>query len=280
MPYELGRTLTWGLKVYDATGALADLGGGNPTATITKPDATTASGSVTKTATGVYQATYVGGALGRWRCDWTGSGANSGGLPYSDHADVVDLTRAIIPLGDARAALNLTAGNTADDDEIRGVIACVTVLVEHVVGPVLPKTATIVRSGRGKCGIPLDERPASITSVKEDGVTLPASGYCVEDGVLWRGSSSLAGAWSNATANNVEITYAAGSAIVPPNVIDAARDILQHLWSSSQQVARPAFGAPAEVDVATAPVLGWAVPRVALEKLAPSAGGNYNVGLA
>ena len=49
--YEVGQTATVALKVYDATGALADLGGGNPTCTVTKPDGTTTAATVTKNST-------------------------------------------------------------------------------------------------------------------------------------------------------------------------------------------------------------------------------------
>ena len=59
--YIVGQTLVFGFKT-NSTGALVDVGTG-PTCTVTKPDGTTTSGSVTKVSTGTYTATALATAL-------------------------------------------------------------------------------------------------------------------------------------------------------------------------------------------------------------------------
>jgi hypothetical protein len=265
--YELGQTLTFGLKTYDAAGAPADVGN-LPSATLTKPDGTTAVGNVTKTTTGTYTALATATALGRWSCVWSGSGVNSGGLPYTDVADVLDMSRLIISLGDARAALNIPAAITVNDDELRGYCAAATVVVEDLIGPVLPATQVERRSGSGRYALPLFQYPSAVTSVIEDGVTLTASDYALDEaGVLWRGSHMGAGTWSSNGVRNVVVTYTVGAATIPPNVLNAARELVKFWYSSSQQGTRPQLqpDAPAYPMVA-----GFAVPNAVADKLAPS----------
>ena len=63
--YSVGQTAYSVLRVYSSGTTLADLGGGDATCTVTKPDGTTTSASVTKTATGIYQAQLTTTQAGR-----------------------------------------------------------------------------------------------------------------------------------------------------------------------------------------------------------------------
>lgn len=267
--YEVGQTLVFGLKVYDAANALADVGTG-PTATVTKPDGTTASASVTKVTTGTYTATYTASAAGRWRCVWAGSGANSGGLPYTDVADVWPADpRLIISLADARAALNVATSSVVNDDELRQFVVGAGIVVDHLVGTVLTQTQVEYRSGGGKAGIGLYQHPQSITSVVEDGTTLAAGDYCFDEaGILWRGSQPGAGAWSSSGVRNVVITMVAGTAVVTENIRLAAAHLVRHWWTQSQQSYRPYMGGVDEPM--TTMVAGYAVPNFVVDLLAPS----------
>lgn len=271
MPIIVGQTITFGLHTYDSIGALADLGGGLPTAAITRPDGVAASGSVSHDGTGAYAATVTASLAGRWSVVWTGSGTNSGGLPYVDVADVWPLDpRYIISLGDAREALNLAATNTANDSELLLYIAAATDIIEDLCGPILVATRTEMVSGRGRMAIPLPDVPTAITEVKEDGVALASTGWCWdESGLLWRGSFEGAGYWSAASPRNVEIAYTVGESEIPANVLLAARELVKHMYST-QQSPRPAFGAPADLSAAAwTPGAGFAVPNAVLEKLKP-----------
>lgn len=271
--FDLGQTVTWGLKTYSAAGALADVGTG-PTATVHLPDGTTASAVVVKTATGTYTASLTSTQAGRHRVVWAGSGANSGGLPYSDHADVWPADpRLVISLADARAALNLASSNTTSDDEVRLYIAAAAEIIEDIAGPVLSASVTETHSGSGKFGLPLWKRAAAVTGVTEDGDTLAATDYAYDEvaGVLWRGSQPGAGFWSDTSPGNVVVTMTVGASAVPPNVVLAARELVRHLYAIGQQPWRAPYGGGLE-DVATITTpSGYAVPARVVDLLKPQA---------
>ncbi len=271
--FEVGQTITWGLKTYDSAGALGDVGTG-PTATVTKPDGTTTSAVVTKTATGTYSATYTASAVGRWLCRWSGSGLNAGGLPYTDLAIVGDYSRLIIPLGEARAALNLPAGQVANDDEVRNVVAAATEVIEDIVGPVAGDTVTDTFSGRWRYALPLTRMATGITEVTEDGVTLdPLVDYALDEhGMLHRGTSIGSMAWSGSGIANVVVEYTVGRTITPASVLEAARDLVRHLYGR-QQSGRPMLGSLADPGMVTTPS-GFAVPNAVLELCKPHRAGR------
>lgn len=93
--YQLGQTIYWSLRVTSDGTTSADLGGGNPTATVTLPNGTTAAALVTKTSTGNYTAALLSTQVGRHPITWTGSGANSSGLPYTDSEVLVQAGSAL-----------------------------------------------------------------------------------------------------------------------------------------------------------------------------------------
>lgn len=270
LTYTLGQTLAFGLKTYDATGALADIGTG-PTATITLPDATTASGSVSKTATGAYTATATATLAGRYRITWAGSGANSGGLPYVDVADVWPADpRLIISLAEARAALDVPTATLTNDDELRGYIAAATIVIENIVGTVLSRTVSETHSGAGRPFLALRQYPTAITSVTENAVTLGSTAYAFDEaGLLWRGSQPNAGVWSAASPRNVVVTYTAGASSVPDNIIKAAANLVRHWWNQGLQQGYYVAGEPDTVAGATT-IAGYAVPNFVVDMLKPS----------
>jgi hypothetical protein len=268
LTYTVGQTIVWGLKTYSPAGALADLGGGNPTATVTKPDATTTTATVAKTATGTYTGTFLTTLTGRHRVSWTGSGDNSGGLPYVDVADVWPVNpRFLISLADARAALNVAAATVVDDDELRGYLTAATVVVEHMVGPVLVDTREVTVSGRDRLSIPLDGI-TGVVEVVEDGSILAAADYCFDEhGNLWRGSRPGSGVWSGAGVRNVAVEYTVGAAVVPDNVRLAAAHLVRHWWQQGQQ-SYYVGGEPEAIGAGW--VAGYAVPNYVRDLLAPS----------
>lgn len=268
--YEVGQTATVALKVYDATGALADLGGGNPTCAVTKPDGTTAAATVTKNSTGYYQGAYVTTTAGRHRFTFSGSGTNSGALPWSDVVDVWPADpRLIISLADAKAALSAPAGTRVNDDELRLYIASTTPVIEDIVGAVLVATKVQTCNG-GKTAVLLDERASAITSVVVDGVALTASEYVadLESGIVYAGSSSSAQTFTYGR-QNVVVTYTTGSSSIDPNIILAAREEVRFLYQIGQQGGRPSLGG-APADLSWTPS-GFAVPQRVIELCQPSA---------
>ena len=269
--YEVGQTATVALKVYDATGALADLGGGNPTCAVTKPDGTTAAATVTKNSTGYYQGAYVTAAAGRHRFTFTGSGTNSGALPWSDVVDVWPADpRLIISLADAKAALNAPAGTRVNDDELRLYIAATTEVIEDIVGAVLATTRTQTFDGGGYALL-LWERPLAITSVTMNGVTLTSGTGYVADmsaGVVYGGSTYCTEEFASGR-QNIVVSYTTGSSSIDPNVILAAREEVRFLYQIGQQGGRPSLGG-APADLSWTPS-GFAVPQRVIELCQPSA---------
>lgn len=266
---EVGQTITWALTNHNSAGALTDAGA-LPVATVTLPDGTTTTATVVKTTTGTYSATLVSTQAGRHRVRWTSSGADSGGFPYTDLADVWPADpRLIISLADARNALNVPSGTRVNDDELRLFIAATTPVIEDIAGPVLAATKVESRDGDGRTCIPLYEYPSGITSVVENGTTLAASDYYLDSaGILWRGASKGAGRWSS--TGRIVVTYTVGSGVIPPNVILAAREEVRFLWQVGQQGQRPAFNG-GDTTTGYTPT-GYAVPNRVLELLAASTG--------
>lgn len=266
--YEVGQTLVWTVVTRDAAGTIVDPTAA-PTATITLPDATTASGTVTKTATGTYRVTGTGTLAGRYRVRVTSTTPGTvGNLPYSDVADVLPADpRLICSLADVRAAMNTPAAQRVSDDEVRGYIAAAALVVEDIVGPVLGATRTEVHDGGQRAILLFDYPSAAITSVSEDGVTLSASDYCLGDGgILYRGSRPGAGRWSLG-ARNVTITYPVGGTSIDPNVRLAAAELVAHLYKSQ----RPNRNITTDMDGAdTFTVLGYAVPNRVRDLLLPA----------
>ena len=272
--YEVGQTATVRLRVTSDGTTLADLGGGNPVCTVTKPDGTTAAATVTHTGgTGLYDGALVTTQAGRHRYNFTGSGANSGGLPYTEVIDVWPADpRFIIGLADARAAINEISG-TADDDELRLYMAAVTPVIEDIVGPVLGASKVWPADG-GKEAILIPHEIDSITSVTEDGQVLTEGADYVVNysaGVIYRGQSLARLPWMPGV-QNVVVTYKVGGTAIDPNVLLAAREELRFLFQNGQQGgARPGLGDTAGYDLMVSTPSGFAVPRHVLELCQASA---------
>lgn len=268
--FEVGQIVEWTLHTYvsRATQQLGDLAE-TPTATVTLPDGTTAAATVARTGLGTYRATLTTTLPGRHTVRWTSTTA-SDDTPYTDIADVWPADpRLIISLADARAALNNPP--TTADDEIRLYIAAATEQIEDRIGPVLADTVTETRSGDGRLCIALDKLPTAIASVVEDGTTLAATAYSLdESGILWRGSHKGGGCWSSTSTRNVVITYTVGGTTVAPGVVKAAREMVKHQYGVSQQAARPSFD-DGSGEPAYSPQSSW---FAILDALTPHAAGR------
>lgn len=255
--YEVGQTLTFGLSVYDAAGVLANVGTIG-SATITRPDGTTTTVTPTNTATGLYTAAHTSTQAGRYRCTFTGTGANSGALPWSDVADVWPADpRLIISLADAKAEMNHISN--VNDDELRLYIAATTEVVEEIVGRVLVATITETFDG-GKSAVLLSERASAVTSVTVGGVATTNYVANLDAGIVHAGSTSSMSTFTDGR-QNVAVTYTAGASSIDPNIVLAARIIAAHLYQVGQQGRR---GRNSNDDV-TVLSSGYAVPSRAVE---------------
>lgn len=254
--YEVGQTLTFGLSVYDSAGVLANVGTIGD-ATITSPDGTTTTATPTTSGTGLYAVTHTSTQAGRYRCTFTGSGTNSGALPWTDVADVWPADpRLIISLADAKAELNHVTN--INDDELRLYIAATTEVVEEIVGRVLSASVTETFDG-GRTAVLLGERASAITSVTVDGTATTDYTADLRAGIVYAGSTSSPSSFSYGR-QNVVVTYTTGGSSLDPNIVLAARVIAAHLYQVGQQKR----GRNQNEDI-TVLASGFAVPTRAVE---------------
>lgn len=186
---------------------------------------------------------------------------------------------SIVSISETLDYLNMT-GDTSHNTELQRFIEGADPVIEDIVGPVNPASVTEWYDG-GAPYIVLRKNPVvSVNTVTEysgataNGLTVattPASAgsyaYTFDpDGILHRvtqaGSSFFAPG-----AQNVKVEYTVGRTPTPANIKLATLELIRHLYQSTQQSGRPAFGGAAE-DQPWAPA-GFAVPTRVIELLAP-----------
>ena len=270
MAYDLGDVASLTLQVRDSTGVLAN--GGTVVATVTLPDSTLSTPTVTNTSTGNYSASFTSTQVGRHSIRWVVTGANAGAFSDAFDVNAADL-RGLISLQDAKDALNIPATSTSNDDELRLFISAATQVIEYLAGNILSQSVSDTFDG-GYSTVLLTQQPInSVTSVTENGVTLPASAYSTN---LTAGTVSriIGNTWYAFLPGkqNVTVTYSTGSAIVPASVQLAARELVRHWWQFGQQGQRPAFGTNAIAEFDGLMVAGYAIPNRVVQLLAPHQG--------
>lgn len=240
MAYDLGDVATLSVNVKDSTGAAANAGA--MVCTVTAPDGTTSTPSITNTPVGTYTVSYTTTLVGRHSFCWVATGANAGA--YTDVFDVDDPAELpIVSLADLKAHLNITT--TTDDEELRDTLAAATEAAENYCNRPL-RRKTVTETHNGSCGpILLWRAPVvSVTSVVESGTTLTASDYFVNAsaGLLYRGTTSATFEWYEGM-QNVVVTYVAGYADPPRVAQQAVKELARHLWESQRgSVALPSIG--------------------------------------
>lgn len=229
MAFDLGDSVPLAVDVTDANGALV-----NATAitlTITLPDGTTTSPSVTNppASTGQYRVTYVSVQEGRHTVRWVTTN------PSTAYQDVFDVRAAASPallsLADVKAHLNIPATNTSSDDELRGFIESATAVVEEKIGPVVRRTRTAEVVGGG-CRIRLPHTQVlsitSLTLIRDGSSPVNVNDLSVNGprGVVTRKDDG------RLPVGRLLATYVVGRIVVDANWIEAAKIIVKHLWET------------------------------------------------
>jgi hypothetical protein len=271
--YDVGDIYPATVTVRDAAGSPVNASA--MTFTFTAPDGTSSSPAPVNSAVGQYSydlpITQYG--LHRFRAVST-----SPATAYSDVFSVADATwPAFVGLTEVKDHLNIPQATTTQDEELRAFILSASEVVESIVGSVSRRTVVETHTGRGQQAIMLRERPAlSITSVTEDGVTLPATGsYSVSDaGVLSRTCGYRGSCWPRGV-NNVVVTYVAGRTAVPWAVLDATRELIRINWRPQQGGNYSVFDQGRSDDFGQAAAagevrLGFFVPNTVMQRLSPS----------
>ncbi len=261
MTYDLGDVVALTVEIRDSNGDLANAGG--VTCTITLPDATTTSGSVTPVTTGTYLSSYTPTQAGRHVAAWVATGSNATAV-----IDVFDVRSAsdapLVSLADVKTHLNITA--TTNDEELRRFIDAATDAAERYTGRSLRgQSVTETLDGNGTPNLLLGSVPVrSVTSVTIGGSTVAATGYTAStSGVLTRlGGSYTPGPWTPGVGN-VTVTYLAGEASPPPAAVQAVLELVRHLW----QTQRGTMPGRAQVGDDYQPGLGFSLPQRVTELL-------------
>jgi hypothetical protein len=223
--WEVGGTVALGTQIRDTAGALVS--GGTVVATITLPDGSTATPTVANPSTGIYTTTYVPAVPGHFAVRWTSSS------PVTAYTDVFNVQEAapalIISLDEARDYLNVPAGETVNDEELRLFVEAVTKAIEKHVGPLTRRTVTTTINHYGPC-VPLPFDPLSLTSavLVRDGSTVNTTNMVVENGVL------RSKTYAPLPSEPWTLTCVVGRAVIPANIRIAAGQVTKDLWSSQR----------------------------------------------
>lgn len=285
--YSSGQPVRLSTTVEDVTGTLV-----NATAltlTVQKPDASTqAYSSPVNDSTGLYHQDVPvsdlsgsSGGLGHYQYKWTSTGTGAG--ESFGEFDVFDPFEAsVLPLQDAKDALNIPQATTTSDNEIAQYVATIESMLERMTGgPLVNRTITAERAELLSDYTVLVVRQRPLVSVTS--IVSVASGQAID---------ISAGLDIDANAGTVRrklgypfygpyftwlpsvtVTYVAGwGAAVPAVFGTAGRIILQNLWETQHgPSARPSMGGGS--DMVTLPGWGFAIPNQAAELLDGSLNG-------
>lgn len=262
MSYDLGDVVTVGVTIYDALSAPANAGA--VVATITLPDGTTTTPTVSNTTTGVYTIAYTPTLVGRHGIRWVATGANA-----AAHTDVFTVNDPsllpVVSLAELKTHLNIAA--TTSDEELRDTLDAATAAAEEYCNRALTRRAVTETYDGGQTSLRLRSCAAlSVTTVVEGGATLATDDYRLNFGVtLDRKSGSLASYWSPGL-DNVSVTYVIG---VEGRQLSAARrgvlGIAKHMWDTQ----RGAMTIGPRSDDQWLPGMGYSIPNRAAQLLDP-----------
>ena len=271
--FDLGDVVALGITITNSSGTAQ-----NATAvvcTVTLPDGTSTTPTVTNSGAGLYAIAYSPTLSGRHVVRWVATGTNASA--FTDEFTVRDLTTLpVVSYDMALEHLNIPAAS-ANQEEIRRFIDAAQDLAENYVGAVLGRRTITSEKYDGNTDVLRlrNPRAISISSVYENGDLLDSSQYLLDPTGqrLYRlTTSSLSsttygayGYWA-AGVNSVSVTYVAGYTVTPPAVQQGVLEILRHLWQTQRGSANVlARNGDEWVTSST-----YSLPRRAMELLDPA----------
>jgi len=240
MTYDLGDVVPLGITITDSTGANANASA--VTCTITLPDGTTSTGSVTNPSTGLYNCDFSPSQTGRHAVRWLATGTNASA--YTDEFNVRDYADlGLLGLAEVKVHLNIPTTDTTLDEELRRYIDAGTDLAEQYLGQILGRrtfTDELYDGGTEFIRI-RNPKVISVTSVYENDALVSSNNYVLDytgqrlyrigSGTLYATNSY--GYWT-AGMNNVKITYVAGYVNPPMAAKQGVLEIIRHLWQTQR----------------------------------------------
>jgi hypothetical protein len=231
--YEPGSSYRSAITVTDSSGTPVDA---TAVLTITLPDQTVATPSVTHDSTGNYHVDYVFTMEGLYVFHWVTTGPNTTKTDYVP----VNVHRSVISLDDAKnfVAFDSTGGK---EDILRQIMAAATELIEDIAGICVVRTFTDQRITGSTAQViklphsplPNDTSVTSISSVFNGGPVWTQAG---NDFIVFPNSGTVQltslmpfyfGPW--------KATYQAGRSIIPQKIQLAAKEIIYDLWATQRQ---------------------------------------------
>jgi hypothetical protein len=263
MALEVGQVYEATLDVTNASGVLT-----NPataTLTITLPDATTTSPSITlpPAVTGHLICDYLTVQAGIHKAAWV---TTTPGTAKTDYFTVRAYV-SLISMAEAKAHLQITTA--AYDEELSRFMQAATELVETRAGYSIRRQFTDeVDAPDNTAGLVLPRHPVlsvqSVTSVWPGGPSWVTADLLPPDtaGIVYRaiqGAGFWGGPWN--------IAYTVGRLSPPEKHLHAAKEQLRHLWETQRGSMAPALLSGEEVFTTTAG-FSFSVPQRVLELLA------------
>jgi len=271
--YDLGDKvyLTW--NTVDPTGAAVNPG--TVTLNITLPDASNVSVTTATSTTGTYTASYLPTQVGRHIIAWAATGSYP--QAYSDIFEVRDINDiGICGYDEVLEYLNIPSAS-ANENEVRRFMDAATDLAETYVGQVLGRrtfTNELYDGGTEFIRI-RNPKAISITSVYENGVSVPSSNYVLDytgqrlyrigSGTLYATNSY--GYWTQGM-NNIQITYVAGYVNPPMSAKQGVLVIIKHLWETQRGAMNVMGRVLGGDEMYSTPT--YSLPRRAMELLDPT----------
>ena len=282
--YPAGQPVRVSTAVKDVTGALVNAGTLTLLVKTAAADGTwTTTGTYSSPAndsTGLYHQDIPVTDLataGHYQYTWTSTGTGAG-VSFGEF-DVFDpFETSVLPLQDAKDALNIPQATTTYDAEIASYIATIKSSLEKATGGPLVNRTITERSEMlsSQTVIPVRQRPlVSVTSIASaSGTNIDISGGLdldVNAGLIRRKLGLPFYGPFFTWLPMVNVIYVAGWGVSVPAAFGSfARVVVQHLWNSQRGPAALPMGGG---EMVTVPGFGFAIPNMAAELLNGSQGG-------
>lgn len=238
--YDLGDVVALGVTITNAAGVNENATA--VVATVTAPDGSVSTPSISNSAAGLYDVSYTPTMAGRHTIRWVATGANASA--YADDFTVRDSTHiSIVALDEVKSHLNIKESDAVMDEEIRRFIDAATDLAENYVGCVLGRQTFTDELYDGNTDIIRLRNPRAmqITSVYESGHLLTPENYSLDptgQRISRITTGSIAGPnyfgiWAPG-ANNIKISYISGFINPPPSAKQGVLELVRHLWQTQR----------------------------------------------